>query len=148
MASHAKVAQKFARQLFAMSVVDGTVSADRVAGVLEYVEKHNVPNPVMVLKAYERLVSIELAKGVAVVEHAGEISAATLAAIVSLAKAKGAELIAEQIESLPEARAMAAAGARFGQGWLYGKPTADLAFSSHRHVQLPDDPGWVPLKPR
>ncbi len=78
----------------------------------------------------------------------GDHDAATLAAIVSLAKAKGAELIAEQIESLPEARAMAAAGARFGQGWLYGKPTADLAFSSHRHVQLPDDPGWVPLKPR
>ena len=61
MASHAKVAQKFARQLFGMSVVDGVVSADRVAGVLEYVERHNVANPVMVLKAYERLVSIELA---------------------------------------------------------------------------------------
>lgn len=78
----------------------------------------------------------------------GDHDAATLAAIVALARAKGAELIAEQIESLPEARAMAAAGARFGQGWLYGKPTADLAFSSHRHVQLPDDPGWVPLRSR
>jgi EAL domain-containing protein (putative c-di-GMP-specific phosphodiesterase class I) len=78
----------------------------------------------------------------------GDHDASTLAAIVAIARAKGAELIAEQIESLPEARAMASAGARFGQGWLYGKPTADLAFSSHRHVQLPDDPGWVPLKTR
>ncbi len=49
MASHAKVAQQFARQLFSLSLVDGAVSGDRVAGVLEYVEKHAVPNPVMVL---------------------------------------------------------------------------------------------------
>ena len=78
----------------------------------------------------------------------GDHDAATLSAIVALAKAKGAQLIAEQIETLPEARAMAAAGAHFGQGWLYGKPTADLAFSSHRHVKMADDPGWVPLKSR
>jgi len=101
MASHAKVAQKFARQLFAMSVVDGTVSADRVAGVLEYVEKHNVPNPVMVLKAYERLVSIELAKGVAVVEHAGAISAATLAAIESAMSKKYGRAVKARAESNP-----------------------------------------------
>jgi F-type H+-transporting ATPase subunit delta len=81
MASHAKVAQKFARQLFAMSIVDGAVSADRVAGVLEYVEKHHPANPVMVLKAYRRFISAELAKSVAVVEHAGAIDDAMLAAI-------------------------------------------------------------------
>jgi len=78
----------------------------------------------------------------------GDHETATLTAIVMLAKAKGAELIAEQIETLQEARLMAAAGAKFGQGWLYGRPTADLAFSSHRHIQLPDDPGWVPFKTR
>ena len=83
MASHAKVAQQTARMLFGMSVVDGAVSADRFAGVLEYVEKHKVANPVMVLKAYHRLVAGELAKGVALVEHAGAISGATLAAISS-----------------------------------------------------------------
>ena len=83
MASHAKIAQKFARQLFNMSVVDGAVSADRVSGVLQYVEKHNPPNPVMVLKAYRRLITAEVAKSVAVVEHAGAIDDAMLAAIAA-----------------------------------------------------------------
>jgi F-type H+-transporting ATPase subunit delta len=101
MASHAKVAQKFARQLFGMSVVDGVVSADRVAGVLEYVERHNVANPVMVLKAYERLVSIELAKGVAVVEHAGAISAATLASIEAAMSAKYGRTVKARAEANP-----------------------------------------------
>jgi F-type H+-transporting ATPase subunit delta len=81
MASHAKVAQQFARQLFSISMVDGAVSADRVTGVLEYVEKHQPANPVMVLKAYQRLVATELAKRVALVEHAGAINDALLGAI-------------------------------------------------------------------
>jgi F-type H+-transporting ATPase subunit delta len=83
MAAHGKKAQQFARQLFKMSLVDGTVSADRVSGVLAYVEKHRPANPVMVLKAYARLVATELAKSEAVVEHAGAINAATLAAVAA-----------------------------------------------------------------
>jgi F-type H+-transporting ATPase subunit delta len=83
MASPAKAAQQFARQLFTMSVVDGAVSADRVAGVLEYVEKHGVANPVMVLKAYQRLIAMELAKGLALVEHAGAVNDAMLASIAA-----------------------------------------------------------------
>jgi F-type H+-transporting ATPase subunit delta len=83
MASNAKVAQKLARQLFAMSIVDGSVSADRVSGVLAYVEKHNPAHEVMVLKAYRRLVATELAKGIAVVEHAGAINDAMLGAIAA-----------------------------------------------------------------
>ena len=66
-----------------MSVVDGVVSAERVSGVLEYVEKHPTANPVMVLKAYQRLASTELAKGEAVVEHAGRVDDAMLAAIAA-----------------------------------------------------------------
>jgi F-type H+-transporting ATPase subunit delta len=66
-----------------MSVVDGAVSADRVGGVLEYVEKHQTPNPVMVLKAYRRLIAAEIAKSIAVVEHAGAINDAMLAAIAA-----------------------------------------------------------------
>jgi F-type H+-transporting ATPase subunit delta len=81
MASHAKAAQKLARQFFRMSVVDGVVSAERVEGVLAYVEKHRPANPVMVLKAYQRLVATEIAKGEAVVEHVGAVSAAMLGAI-------------------------------------------------------------------
>jgi F-type H+-transporting ATPase subunit delta len=88
MAAHGKKAQQFARQLFKMSLVDGTVSADRVTGVLAYVEKHRPANPVMVLKAYARLVATELAKSEAVVEHAGAITAATLAAIAAAMSGK------------------------------------------------------------
>ena len=83
MASKAKVAQQFARQLFAMSMVDGSVSTERVGGVLEYVEKHPPHNPVLVLKAYQRLISTEVAKGVALVEHAGAINDAMLSSITS-----------------------------------------------------------------
>jgi len=83
MASHAKAAQKLARQLFRMSVIDGAVSDERVGGVLAYVEKHRPANPVMVLKAYQRLVATELAKGEAVVEHVGAVSAAMLDAIAA-----------------------------------------------------------------
>jgi F-type H+-transporting ATPase subunit delta len=83
MASHEKNAQKLARQFFAMSLVDGEVSADRVAGVLAYVEVHHPANPVMVLKAYRRLISAELAKSVAVVEHAGAVDEAMLGAIAA-----------------------------------------------------------------
>jgi F-type H+-transporting ATPase subunit delta len=83
MASHAKAAQQLARQLFQLSVVDGAVSTERVGGVLEYVERHAVANPVMVLKAYHRLVATEIAKGVARVEHAGAVSDAALAAIAA-----------------------------------------------------------------
>lgn len=81
MAAHAKKAQQFARQLFKMSVVDGTVSPECVAGVLQYIEKHKVANQIVVLKAYARLITTELAKGQAVVEHAGTINADTLSTI-------------------------------------------------------------------
>ncbi|HXN35071.1 MAG TPA: F0F1 ATP synthase subunit delta [Opitutaceae bacterium] len=83
MASHAKIAQQFARQLFSLSLVDGAVSGDRVAGVLEYIEKHETPNPVMVLKAYYRLIATEVAKGQAIVEHAGAVDDAMLSAIAA-----------------------------------------------------------------
>ena len=83
MASQAKVAQQLARQLFTLSLVDGVLSAERVAGVLDYVEKHNPANAVVVLKAYERLVAAEVARGEAVVEHAGSVSPAMLASIAA-----------------------------------------------------------------
>ena len=83
MASHSKIAQQLARRLFAMSLADGAVSPERVAGVLEYVEKHQPANPVMVLKAYRRLVATELARGQAVVEHAGSVGEPLLASIAA-----------------------------------------------------------------
>jgi F-type H+-transporting ATPase subunit delta len=83
MASHAKIAQQLARRLFAVSLADGAVSPERVGGVLEYVEKHRPANPVMVLKAYHRLIAAELAKSRAVVEHAGEVGEPVLASIAA-----------------------------------------------------------------
>ncbi|GIL40928.1 EAL domain-containing protein [Roseiterribacter gracilis] len=46
-------------------------------------------------------------------------------ALVDLARGKGAELIAEQIETEADARFCAQAGARFGQGWLFGKASPE-----------------------
>ncbi|CAM3132281.1 F0F1 ATP synthase subunit delta [Rariglobus hedericola] len=73
--------QQLARQLFKLSLVDGRLSEERVAGVLGYVEKNQAANGLPLLKAYQRLVAAEIAKGVAVVEHAGPVSESTFAAI-------------------------------------------------------------------
>lgn len=81
MASAAKQIQQLARQFFKLSVVDGKLSADRVAGVLEYIEKHRPAHTLAVLKAYRRLIAAEVARGEAVVEHAGAVNDATLTAI-------------------------------------------------------------------
>jgi F-type H+-transporting ATPase subunit delta len=83
MASGKKQVQQLARQFFKLSVVDGTVSPDRVAGVLEYVEKHRPANTIAVLKAYHRLVATEFARSRAVVEHAGSITDASLVALAA-----------------------------------------------------------------
>ena len=83
MAAHSKKAQQFARQLFKMSVVNGAISPERVAGVLQYIDSRKVANPLIVLKAYARLVENELAKNQAVVEHAGTIGHDTLATIAA-----------------------------------------------------------------
>ena len=73
--------QQLARQLFKTSLVDIAVSAERVAGVLEYVEKHQPAHAMQVLKTYQRLVAQEVARSQAVVEHAGQVSAAIFGVI-------------------------------------------------------------------
>jgi F-type H+-transporting ATPase subunit delta len=83
MASGTKQVQQLARQLFKLSVVDGTLSAERVSGVLQYVEKHRPPHTLAVLKSYQRLVLAEIARSQAVVEHAGSVSESVLAAIAA-----------------------------------------------------------------
>ncbi|HEY1791987.1 MAG TPA: F0F1 ATP synthase subunit delta [Opitutaceae bacterium] len=81
MASKAKTAQHLARALFRASLVGGALSEERVGGVIAYIEKARPANPLWVLRAYHRLVANEVAKGVAVVEHAGAVGEATLASI-------------------------------------------------------------------
>lgn len=83
MASGKKQIQLLARQFFKLSVVDGALSADRVAGVLAYVEKHRPANTLAILKLYHRLVAAEFARGQAVVEHAGPVSDTVLQAIAT-----------------------------------------------------------------
>ena len=102
MPTHAKTAQLLARQFFKMSVAEGTVSADRVGGVLAYIEKHHPANPVMVLKAYHRLVAAEVAKGVALVEHAGAINEAMLSSIASAMTKKYSRRVVATARPNPE----------------------------------------------
>lgn len=74
MAAHQKQAQQLARLFLRLSLVDGAVSAERVEGVLAYIEKHRPANPMLVLQAYHRLIARELAKSSAIIEHAGPLS--------------------------------------------------------------------------
>jgi F-type H+-transporting ATPase subunit delta len=83
MASSRKQVQQLARQLFKLSIVDGEVSAERVAGVLEYVEKNRPAHPVAVLRAYHGLVAAEVARSRAFVQHAGPLGAGALDAIAA-----------------------------------------------------------------
>lgn len=83
MASGKKQIQQLARQFFQLSSVNGELSAERVAGVLDYIEKHKPANTIAVLKAYQRLIAAEVARGQALVEHAGPINDTVLANIAS-----------------------------------------------------------------
>lgn len=83
MASRSKQVQQSARQFLKMSIVDGAVSADRVAGVLQYIEKHRPSESVAILKAYQRLIASEFARREARIEHAGPANPALLAAIAA-----------------------------------------------------------------
>ena len=83
MAAAQKQAQQLARQLLKLSLVNGEVSSERVAGVLQYIETHRPAHPAQVLAAYRRLIAVEVAKSEAVVEHAGPINPATLSTIAA-----------------------------------------------------------------
>lgn len=73
-----KQTKLLAKQLFKLSVVDGAVSSDRVAGVLGWIDKHQPRHPLALLQQYHRHIATELAKSRAVVEHAGQVGEATL----------------------------------------------------------------------
>lgn len=90
MASAQKQIQQLAKQFYKLSFDGATLSSDRVAGVLAYIEKHRPAHTVAVLKAYQRLIAAEVARGQAVVEHAGFAAASALDAIAAaLAKKYG-----------------------------------------------------------
>lgn len=83
MATGKKQVQQLARQFFKLSLVNNELAPDRVAGVLEYIEKHRPANTLAVLRAYQRLIAAEFARGQAVVEHAGPINDSVLAGIAA-----------------------------------------------------------------
>lgn len=83
MASGKKQVQQLAQQFFKLSLVNGTLSPEHVSGVLAYIEKHHPPQMLAVLRAYQRLIAAEVARGEAIVEHAGPITPAALANITS-----------------------------------------------------------------
>lgn len=81
MASVKKQVMQLARQLFRLSFVEDELSADRINGVLQYVEKSRPTHSVALLKAYHRLIAAELARRQAIVEYAGAINPTLLASI-------------------------------------------------------------------
>jgi F-type H+-transporting ATPase subunit delta len=81
MSAASKNVTELARKLYKLSFDNNALSSDRVAGVLEYVEKHAPANSLAVLKAYRRLVVAEVARNHAVIEHAGTASETTLSAV-------------------------------------------------------------------
>ncbi len=72
-----------AKQLLQLSLDNGAVSAERVAGVLAYLQKNPPTGYASLLQAYHKLVAAEVAKGEARVEHAGPVSADALAGIAA-----------------------------------------------------------------
>jgi F-type H+-transporting ATPase subunit delta len=93
--------QQLARQLFKLSLVDGVLSSEQVAGVLGYVEKTHPVNAVQILSAYQRLIATEVAKGIAVVEHSGPVSATALAAIASSLSTRYSRPVTTQTKANP-----------------------------------------------
>jgi F-type H+-transporting ATPase subunit delta len=96
-----KQTQQLARQLYKLSFENGQITAERVAGVLAYVEKIQPPQIVAVLKAYQRLVAAELARGQAVVEHAGAVSPSSLQAIAAALSKKYGRPVASTAKANP-----------------------------------------------
>jgi len=125
MASGKKQIQLLSRQFFKLSVVEGALSADRVSGVLEYIEKHRPANTLAVLKAYQRLVAAEFARSRAVVEHAGSISEATLATIAAAMTKKYARPVTATAQ--PNAALVAGLRVRVGDDTYESSVAGQLA---------------------
>ncbi len=73
-----KKTKLLAKQLFKLSLVNGAVSPEQVAGVLGWVERTAPRQAIALLKLYHGYIATELAKSRALVEHAGPVTDATL----------------------------------------------------------------------
>lgn len=111
MSSRRKVAE-LAHQLFQLSLDRDQVSAERVTGVLAWVEKHRPASASAVLRAYKRLIEAEVARSRAVIEYAGEVSPSVFAQIASAMSQR----FGRTIEPVPVPRPELIAGLRVRVG--------------------------------
>lgn len=125
MAAVSAQSRAYAKQLLQISLENGVVSAERVAGVLEYLEKNPPARPQAVLAAYHKLVAAELAKGEARVEHAGPVSPAALEGIAaSLGKRYGRPVTAT---ATPNPKLLAGLRVRIGDDVFESSVSGQLA---------------------
>src|SRR5574343_456325 len=96
-----KQTKLLAKQLFKLSVVNGAVSPEQVAGVLGWIEKTQPRQSLALLKAYHHRIALELAKSEAVVEHAGPVGATTLQQIEAAMTKKYARPITSRAKPMP-----------------------------------------------
>lgn len=73
--------KKFAKKLAGLSLQDGLVSSERVDAVLETLKKHPPRKPKTVLKHYLYYIKQAVNRSSAVIEYAGKIDDAGIAAI-------------------------------------------------------------------
>lgn len=120
-----KQTKLLAKQLFKLSVVNGEVSADRVAGVLGWIEKTQPRHPLALLQLYHRHIANEVAKSRAVVEHAGQVGAATLASIEAAMTKKYARKVTAVAQ--PNAALLAGLRVRIGSDIYESSVAGQLA---------------------
>ena len=68
-----KKTRQFARNLFKLSLEDGRVSAPRVSEILGWVDRERPHQSIALLREFLRLVTTEINRSLARIEHAGEI---------------------------------------------------------------------------
>ena len=76
-----KKTRQFVRNLFKLSLEDGRVSESRVSEILAWVDKEKPRHATTVLREYLRLITTEINRSVARIEHAGDLSPDTLSKI-------------------------------------------------------------------
>jgi F-type H+-transporting ATPase subunit delta len=120
-----KKTKLLAKQLFKLSLRDGQVSSEQVAGVLGYIEQAAPRHALALLKLYQQAIVTELAKSHARVEHAGPISAATLQLIASAMTKKYARPVTATAQ--PNPRLLAGLRVRIGSDLYESSVAGQLA---------------------
>lgn len=95
--------KSLAKQLLKLSMSGGSVSEERVGGVLQALAKNPPRHHALVLRAYLKLVQREIAQSTAFVNHAGQLSAGALeriAADLSARRGRPITAVARQDDSL------------------------------------------------